>query len=355
MTNEIIARDEDTADLAPHTYEELMDFARMVANSGLAPKDYDGKPEKCAVAMQWGNELGLKPMQSLQNIAVVGNRPSLWGDAVLALVTSSPACKDVIEFFEDEDTEDMTAVCIAQRHGKGDKTGRFSIADAQTAGLVGKDVWQKYPKRMLQMRARGFALRDQFPDVLRGIPITELVREAIDMGRVEEVDPATGEVRTETAGAKRAGTADRVKSKLRRVTLAAVIKAIDDARDADALKAAGDMAARLADDDEKRQAREHWQAKLNAERAKSRADTKGDAKTDPKTEPQADQKDNGFTVTYAEVASSMESAERRGDIDALAAAADLIAQVGSKKQQAELRTLFDAAMERMQGTTGETT
>ena len=342
MTNELVNRD-DQSDIAPRTYADLLDFAHMVASSGLAPKDYVGKPEACMIAMQWGHELGLQPLQSLQNIAVIGNRPSLWGDAVLALVTSSPACEDVIEYFEDEGTKDMTAVCIAKRRGKEDKTRRFSLSDAQTAGLVGKDVWQKYPKRMLQMRARGYALRDQFPDVLRGLPIAELVREAVDMGRVEEVDQATGEIKNKgnVPPASSAGTrADSIKSKLRRVTLAAVI---DDADSSDALKAAGELASRLTDDEEKKQARGHWQAKLNAEKAKGKDQPKDQPKDDTKQGPQ----DPAFTVTFAEVASSIAGAERRGDRDALAAAADLISHVADPDQQKELTALYEAAMRRL--------
>src|SRR6185295_12780043 len=54
-------------------------------------------------------------------------------------------------------------------------------ADAKTANLWGKaGPWTQYPKRMLQMRARGFGCRDCFPDLLRGIIIKE---EAEDMPR----------------------------------------------------------------------------------------------------------------------------------------------------------------------------
>jgi len=45
---------------------------------------------------------------------------------------------------------------------------------AKTAGLLGKQgPWTQYPRRMMQMRARSWALRDVFPDVLRGMPIAE--------------------------------------------------------------------------------------------------------------------------------------------------------------------------------------
>ncbi|WP_250477609.1 hypothetical protein [Caballeronia sp. INML1] len=349
MTNDMVPRNDDNmpANFGPQSYEELMDFARMVAASGLAPKDYDGKPEKCAVAMHWGNELGLKPLQSLQNVAVVGNRPTLWGDAVLALVTSSPLCVDVIEWLEDEDTPEMTAYCTAKRHHKADKTASFSVQDAQTAGLIGKDVWQKYPKRMLQMRARGFALRDQFPDLLRGIPMTELVREAIDMGRVEEVEPDTGEIHPAGPPPNRS-TRDRIKSKLKPVSLATVIKAIDSATSGDALKAAGEMAKRLSDDKEKEQARQHYQAKIDRERAAAAA-KKGETNGTQNNATQNDaSKGEPIAVTFAEVASSMEAALRRRDTDALAAAADLIAQVKDDQQQSELRTMFEGFMHKLE-------
>ena len=54
----------------------------------------------------------------------------------------------------------------------------FSIAEARKARLLGKSgPWQDYRGRMLQMRARGFALRDGFADVLKGLNIREEVED----------------------------------------------------------------------------------------------------------------------------------------------------------------------------------
>jgi hypothetical protein len=59
----------------------------------------------------------------------------------------------------------------------------LAVAEAKKAGLWGKGgPWTQYPRRMLQMRARGFALRDAFPDVLRGLVTAE---EAADYTHVE--------------------------------------------------------------------------------------------------------------------------------------------------------------------------
>lgn len=155
--------------LQPTTFQELVSFAKMASSSDLMPKDYRGKPENIMIAVQMGSELGLAPMQAIQNIAVINGRPSIWGDAMLALVRGSGLCGSVKEFFEGEG-DNFQAVCVARRKDGDEVRGEFSVADAKKASLWSKQgPWQQYPRRMLQMRARGFALRDAFPDVLRGL------------------------------------------------------------------------------------------------------------------------------------------------------------------------------------------
>jgi hypothetical protein len=52
--------------LALATFDDAFRFAKMVASSDFAPKDFRGKPESCLLAIQHGSEVGLSPMQSLQ-------------------------------------------------------------------------------------------------------------------------------------------------------------------------------------------------------------------------------------------------------------------------------------------------
>lgn len=159
---------------APATVTEAIQFSEMLANSNMVPKQYVGKPQDVLVCIQWGMEMGLAPMQALQNIAVINGKPSVYGDAMMALVQASPVCEGVEETIEGEDTANPVAVCVARRKGRAPVTVRFSVEDAKRAGLWGKQgPWQAYPKRMLQMRARGFALRDAYPDVLKGLITTE--------------------------------------------------------------------------------------------------------------------------------------------------------------------------------------
>lgn len=157
-------------DLSPRNFEEAWRLAEILADSDLVPKDFRGKPGNCLVGMQWGSELGLKALQSLQGIAVINGRPSIWGDTMLAIVRSSPLCEYVIEGAY----ADGTAWCKVKRRGEPEQERTFSDADAKTAGLLGKQgPWVTAPKRMKQMRARAFALRDVFTDVLRGMHMAE--------------------------------------------------------------------------------------------------------------------------------------------------------------------------------------
>jgi hypothetical protein len=174
MSTELSTNTTPTRGLALATFDDAFRFAAMVAKSDFAPKDFRGKPESCLLAIQHGSEIGLSPMQSLQNIACINGRPAIWGDAALALCLASPVCDGIHELIEG-DGDNMTAVCQTSRKGKdANVVGRFSVADAKRAGLWGKSgPWTQYPKRMLQLRARGFALRDAFPDVLKGLVTAE--------------------------------------------------------------------------------------------------------------------------------------------------------------------------------------
>lgn len=157
--------------LNPENLQEALQMAEVLCKSSLIPKDFQGNPGNVLVAIQWGMELGLAPMQALQSIAVINGRPSLWGDAVIALCKSHSVCEWIRETFDDEGT----AVCTAKRRGDPEPVERrFSLEDAKKASLSGKPgPWTQYPMRMLQMRARSWCLRDTFPDLLRGMAVAE--------------------------------------------------------------------------------------------------------------------------------------------------------------------------------------
>lgn len=173
--------------LLPRSFEEAYRFANMMAKSDLVPKEFRDKPANVLLAVQLGQEVGLSPMQAIQSIAVINGRPSMWGDAVLGIVQAS----GLLEYIHEE-VKDGVATCRMKRKGQPETVRSFSTADAKKAGLLGKaGPWTNYENRMLQLRARGFCVRDTFADVLKGLHVREEVEdmELVETPQREELAP----------------------------------------------------------------------------------------------------------------------------------------------------------------------
>lgn len=306
-------------DLSPQTFEQAVKFSHMLADSDLVPKDFRGKPGNCLIAMQWGSELGLKPLQALSNIAVVNGRAALWGDAVIALVRSSTLC----EYVQESD-DGHTATCRAKRRGEHEHVVTFSMDDAKAAGLAGKQgPWTQYPKRMRQMRARAFALRDVFPDVLRGMPVAEEVQDMPaerHMGAAEVVPP------TEYP------QADFDKN------LSSWAKVVASGRKTlqDLIAMVGSKAPLTPGQIEAlRAAVEQLQANtVDAAPAPDPAPERPAAEPTPEAAPPA----AGPAITFAQVNDAMLKAK---DLDALFEVADLIGEVADPQHRTELTVIFE--------------
>ena len=180
--------------LRPQSLSEYMELARMLAESDIVPLAYKGKPGNVLVALQMGAEVGLHPVQALQSIAVINGKPTIWGDAGLGIVMASGQLEDI------EETDDgQIATCRLRRKNRPTEVIRsFSVADSKAAQMYERDnhgngkwvaladraTWKSFPKRMRQMRARWWALRDLFPDVLKGLAGREEVEDYGDEPRI---------------------------------------------------------------------------------------------------------------------------------------------------------------------------
>lgn len=241
--------------LTPSNLAEAMKMAEILADSSIVPKDFQGRPGNVLIACQWGAEIGLQPLQAMQSIAVINGRPSIWGDAMLGLVQGSGLLQDIQEVVSDDGE---VATCTVVRRGKSPVVRQFTMEEAKTAGLKGKTgPWQQYPRRMLQLRARAFALRDAFSDVLRGVAIAEeardtpVMRDITPEGDAEVAQTASGMIRNKIASKKAGG-----------VTLPDVLDRIGKASDEAQLNKVGADCGKLEGDD-KDKAREAYRKRLD--------------------------------------------------------------------------------------------
>ena len=157
--------------IIPTDFESVWRMATVLCKTGMIPANFKDKPEDTAAAIMWGMEIGLSPIVALQSIAVINGRPSLWGDTLPAMIIKAGHKLD--EAIEG-DGATLKATCTLTRRDGHKVTRSFSMADAKRAGLAAKTgPWTQYPQRMLQMRARSWAVRDGAADVLRGLQVAE--------------------------------------------------------------------------------------------------------------------------------------------------------------------------------------
>ncbi len=176
---------------------DLLALADILYHGGMAPPGIDN-PRKVAAVILAGMEVGLAPTQALGSIMVTNGRPSIYGDGAMALVRASGLLESIDEKVQGEGDE-RGATCRVKRRGEAEKIYTFSVADANRAGLIerargkdgkGRGPWITYQDRMLTMRARGFAFRDVFADVLRGLTLYEEFQDShADAVTVEAVKP----------------------------------------------------------------------------------------------------------------------------------------------------------------------
>ena len=157
---------------------EAFCVARLLIGAGFAPKG--STVESATVAIMQGKRLGLDALAAVQGIAAVNGRPTLWGDAMVAVVKASGLVEDeLVEWIPSHKDPQGVRYTVKRKGIPTPYVGEFSRLMAERAGLWGKPgPWKTNPDRMLLNRARTFALRDGFADVLKGMTSTEEARDA---------------------------------------------------------------------------------------------------------------------------------------------------------------------------------
>lgn len=198
--------------IVPQTVEELSWVAGMIVSCGMAPDSYTkdkGKDlppaevkKRVAIGIMAGAEVGMAPLHSLANIALINNKPTVYGKGAFALVQAS----HTLESHKTEamgekpkpgapigDWPDSYGLRVILRRKGQDEPyiGEYTVGDAKRAQLwmnARRRPWIEHTKDMLFWRAFGRASGKGFSDVLCGLLIRELVE---DMPTPEPEAPDT--------------------------------------------------------------------------------------------------------------------------------------------------------------------
>ena len=129
-------------------------------------------PEQAYAIMIKGFDCGFSVTASFDFVQVISGKPSVNPRGALAMLLSNPLVDAIdIKRIADDKGKFIGYECFMKRKNNGlSFTGRFTLDDANRAGLVKADSgWAKYPENMCMWRAIGFAADVVFPDVTAGM------------------------------------------------------------------------------------------------------------------------------------------------------------------------------------------
>jgi hypothetical protein len=152
--------------LVLRTDDEVFTLAERINKSSIVPSAYRGKAGDIAVAILYGQELGLAPMTALNRIVVIDGKPTLDAQGMTAVIRQAGHSLTGT-------TTATSATVTGTRGDNGDTmTVTFTIEDAKKAGLTSKSGWQKYPADMCWARSVSRIGRELFSDCLLGFSYT---------------------------------------------------------------------------------------------------------------------------------------------------------------------------------------
>jgi hypothetical protein len=149
----------------PHLEEYLL-LADRISRTAMVPAALRNKPDEVLAVVMYGAELGIGPMQSLQQINFVAGKPSAAAELLRALVMEAGH-----QFILSGNGDEAIAQCRRKDWDEWRET-RFTISDARRAGLTNGENWKKYPDQMLAARVTSKACRMYFPDCVSGMSYT---------------------------------------------------------------------------------------------------------------------------------------------------------------------------------------
>lgn len=175
-------------------FQKIFDIGKMFASSQLVPKNYQGKPMDCTIAVDMANRMGVSPMMVMQNLYVVQGKPQWSGQACMSLIRGSGEYRNVRPVYTGERNAD-TWGCYIQAEDK--LTGEIIRGTEVTIGMAKAEgwydkpgsKWKTMPEQMLAYRAASFFARVYIPNALMGVSVEGEVEDIAKTERIATDEP----------------------------------------------------------------------------------------------------------------------------------------------------------------------
>ena len=187
-TKAVVPREETaTPAVSLETLEKVADYVVKSKLFGVRTK------EEAITLMLLAQAEGTHPMNAIKEYYIVGGRPALRADAMLARFQKAGGRVKWITL------SDTKAKATFYHPAGGEVTIEWDLERAKRAGLVKEgSAWMKYPRAMLRARVISEGIRTVYPAVVTGIYTPEEVQ---DMAEEMDKEVIEAEVQEEEATA----------------------------------------------------------------------------------------------------------------------------------------------------------
>ena len=232
-------------------FRGAFEIAKALSKTQLIPKQFQGKPEDCLIALDYARRLGVAPTAIMPHLFCVYGTPSMSAQMMIALVNRSGRFSR-IEWQEGTDGK-VSYVGLGDKKtevpnyyaqasftevatGKTYTSERVDMRLAVLSGWITKghdkgmlSMWEKIPQTMLRYRSASTLIKKTCPELMLGL---DTVEDARDYASAPAYTP-TVEVQTTTAD-EISGSDDPAPDPIDEI-----IAAINAAADSDALEVIG--------------------------------------------------------------------------------------------------------------------
>ena len=149
--------------------QDQMQFAQLVTEGSLVPKDYQNQPANALIAIGLGQSMGLSPAESLYRISVIQGKPTASAELIASNIRKAG---HILRVHSDEQNLSVTATVYRADDPEFPHTVTRDMNWAKQMGLTNKDNYKKQPLTMLQWRAISGVGRLACPEALYGVQYT---------------------------------------------------------------------------------------------------------------------------------------------------------------------------------------
>ncbi len=167
----------------------LLEYGQVIVKSGLAPAHIK-TPEAALVIMRQGHQLGIDEFTAMQNMFVVGGKPSLMASLMHALILNDHG-GSAVQIVESTSTK--CELLCKRRDATHASRVSYTIEEAKQADLKDGN-WLKYPTDMLFARCISRAGRQVFRDSTMGMYTPEELGASIIEVNGEVIDTSANQV-----------------------------------------------------------------------------------------------------------------------------------------------------------------